>query len=74
MEDRRILVIIQQAFYETNDEQMEVKIKILRRGFFAENTHLVDHEKFPEKTQPFGRFIGFSGHVFSSCCQLGNPV
>ena len=53
---------------------MEVKIKISRCGFFAEKTHLTESEEFPKKTQPFGRFVGFSGHVFSSCGQLGEPV
>ena len=61
-------------FYAMNCEQMEEKIKILRRGFFAEKTHLANKEEFPEKTQPFGRFAGFSGHVFSSCGQLGKPI
>ena len=59
--------------YATNCEKMKAKIKISRHGFFAEKTHLADSEEFPEKTQPFGRFAGFSGHVFSSCGQLGKP-
>ena len=74
MEDRQIPIIIQQEFYATNCEKMEAKIKILRRGFFAKNTHFADCEEFPEKTQPFGRFVGFSGHIFSSCDQLRKPV
>ena len=68
------LSLFSRRFYAMNCEQMEVKIKILRRGFFVEKTHLEDNEEFPEKTQPFGRFAGFSGHVFSSCGQLGEPV
>ena len=35
------------VFYATNCEKMEAKIKIPRRGFFAENTHLADREEFP---------------------------
>ena len=53
---------------------MEAKTKIMRRGFFVEKTHLVEPKEFIEKTQPFGRFAGFSGHVFSSCGQLGKLV
>ena len=43
-------------------------------GFFAEKTHLAYCEEFPKKTQPFGRFVGFFGHIFSSYGQLGEPV
>ena len=53
---------------------MEAKIKILRGGFFAEKTHLAESEDISEKSQPFGRFARFYGHVFSSCGQLGEPV
>ena len=57
-----------------NYEKMEEKIKIPRRGFFVEKTHLANNEEFPEKIQPFGRFVGFYGHIFSSCGQLGEPI
>ena len=50
--------LFNRRFYATNCEKMEAKIKIPRRGFFAEKTHLVDHGEFLENIHPLGDLLG----------------
>ena len=61
-------------FMQQTTSKWRQKSKFRDMDFFAEKTHLVDGEEFLEKTQSFGIFVGFSGHIFSSCGQLGEPV